>query len=86
MNRERYYHPLLASPHDNRFITPSIFEKYGSDEKPVVDEWMLCEKIGQSKCGDALKPHWESFVSLDDFKKIKGAGFNVVRIAVGYWV
>ncbi|KAF7452596.1 glucanbeta-glucosidase [Pyrenophora tritici-repentis] len=67
------------------FITPSIFEKYSSDEKPVHDEWTVCEKVGQSKCADALKPHWESFVSIDDFKKIKGAGFNVVRIPVGYW-
>lgn len=32
-----------------------------------------------------LKPHWENFVKLSDFQKIKNAGFNMVRIPVGYW-
>lgn len=32
-----------------------------------------------------LKPHWDTFVTLDDFWKIKNAGFNLVRIPVGYW-
>ncbi|KAH9864447.1 hypothetical protein J1614_010381 [Plenodomus biglobosus] len=67
-----------------RFITPSIFEKYSSPEWPVVDEWTLCEKLGQSNCAEALKPHWDNFVSINDFWKIKQAGFNVVRIPVGY--
>ncbi|KAF1831973.1 glycoside hydrolase [Decorospora gaudefroyi] len=67
------------------FITPSIFEKYSSADSPVHDEWTLCEKVGQANCADVLKPHWDSFVSLDDFWKIKDAGFNMVRIPVGYW-
>ena len=46
---------------------------------------MLCEKVGQSKCAEVLKPHWDTFVTLDDFWKIKNAGFNLVRIPVGYW-
>ncbi|KAF2830863.1 glycoside hydrolase [Ophiobolus disseminans] len=67
------------------FITPSIFESHSSPENPVVDEWTLCEKLGQQACADTLKPHWDNFVSLNDFWKIKNAGFNVVRIPVGYW-
>ncbi|KAH7384505.1 glucan 1,3-beta-glucosidase precursor [Pyrenochaeta sp. MPI-SDFR-AT-0127] len=67
------------------FITPSIFEKYSTPEWPVVDEWTLSEKLGKQGTLDALKPHWDSFVSLSDFWKIKNAGFNVVRIPVGYW-
>ncbi|CAO2655688.1 Nn.00g044910.m01.CDS01 [Neocucurbitaria sp. VM-36] len=67
------------------FITPSIFEKYSSPDSPVIDEWSLCEKIGQQSCADALRPHWGSFVSLNDFRKIKDAGFNIVRIPIGYW-
>jgi glucan 1,3-beta-glucosidase len=74
-----------ASPNCDRYITPSIFEKYSSAEWPVYDEWTLCEKLGQGSCADVLKPHWENFVSLDDFWKIKSAGFNIVRIPVGYW-
>lgn len=68
-----------------RFITPSIFWRYSSDDWPVEDEWTLCQKIGQSECKKALTAHWDSFVKLDDFEKIKKAGFNVVRIPVGYW-
>ncbi|EAT86439.2 hypothetical protein HBH56_030420 [Parastagonospora nodorum] len=67
------------------FITPSIFESHSSDNWPIVDEWGLCEKVGQQNCADVLKPHWDSFVTLDDFWKIKNAGFNMVRIPVGYW-
>jgi glucan 1,3-beta-glucosidase len=50
-----------------------------------VDEWSLCEKVGQQACADTLRPHWETFATLQDFWKIKNAGFNVVRIPVGYW-
>ncbi|KAI4944152.1 hypothetical protein J4E91_009007 [Alternaria rosae] len=67
------------------FITPSLFEKYDSEEWPVFDEWMLCERLGRSACADVLKSHWDNFVSLEDFWKIKNSGFNVVRIPVGYW-
>ncbi|CAN9082488.1 glycoside hydrolase [Alternaria alternata] len=67
------------------FITPSIFEQHSSADWPVHDEWTLCEKLGQSSCADVLKPHWDNFVSWDDFRKIKDAGFNIVRIPVGYW-
>lgn len=67
------------------FITPSIFEKYSTDDWWVVDEWSLCEKLGKEGCFKALKPHWDNFVKQKDFEKIKKAGFNTVRIPVGYW-
>jgi glucan 1,3-beta-glucosidase len=75
---------LLCADHCS-FITPSLFDKYNSPDHPVIDEWSLCDKVGQASCADALKSHWDNFVSLDDFWKIKNAGFNVVRIPVGYW-
>ncbi|KAF2690019.1 glycoside hydrolase family 5 protein [Lentithecium fluviatile CBS 122367] len=67
------------------FITPSIFEAHSTDDWPVIDEWTLCEKLGKEACFNTLKPHWDNFVKLEDFEKIKKAGFNVVRIPVGYW-
>jgi len=76
---------LLPAVDRHRFITPSIFESHSSDNWPIIDEWGLCEKVGQQSCADVLKPHWDSFVTLDDFWKIKNAGFNLVRIPVGYW-
>ena len=32
-----------------------------------------------------LKPHWDSFVGPGDFAAIAAAGFNLVRVPVGYW-
>jgi glucan 1,3-beta-glucosidase len=67
------------------FITPSIFTKYSTADFTVVDEWTLCQKLGKTGCLNVLKPHWDSFVKLADFQKIKNAGFNTVRIPIGYW-
>ena len=61
-----------------RWITPSIFQ---AQDGSVVDEWTLCQKV--KNAGDILKKHWDSWVTLDDFKRIKSAGFNTVRIPVG---
>ena len=67
------------------FITPSIFWEHSTDEWIISDEWNLCQKLGKDECFSVLKSHWESFVSIDDFKKIKDAGLNIVRIPVGFW-
>ncbi|KAJ4295283.1 glucan exo-1,3-beta-glucosidase [Kalmusia sp. IMI 367209] len=67
------------------FITPSIFWKYSSDDWVVGDEWSLCQKIGKGECYEALNSHWDSFLKLEDLQRIKNAGFNVVRIPIGYW-
>jgi aryl-phospho-beta-D-glucosidase BglC (GH1 family) len=32
-----------------------------------------------------LRQHWETWTRFEDFQKIASAGFNVVRIPVGYW-
>ncbi|PVI05088.1 glycoside hydrolase family 5 protein, partial [Periconia macrospinosa] len=69
----------------NRFISPSIFWKHSTDKVTISDEWTLCSHLGKGKCYDTLKSHWDSFVGLADFQKIQHAGFNVVRIPVGYW-
>ncbi|KAF2739727.1 glycoside hydrolase [Polyplosphaeria fusca] len=67
------------------FITPSIFERATGSGSQVVDEWTLCQKLGKTGCLNILKPHWDSFVKLSDLQRIKNAGFNAVRIPIGYW-
>lgn len=67
------------------YITPSIFERANTNRFQVVDEWTLCKKLGKAGCLEVLKSHWDSFVGLKDFQKIKDIGFNAVRIPVGYW-
>ncbi|KAL8973148.1 MAG: hypothetical protein Q9197_002472 [Variospora fuerteventurae] len=71
---------VLAASAAIAWITPSIFQALDGS---VVDEYTLCEKVGNAS--DILKQHWDSFVSLRDFQKIKNAGFNTVRIPIGYW-
>lgn len=34
---------------------------------------------------DILRQHWDTWATLDDFQKIASAGFNIIRIPIGYW-
>lgn len=61
------------------WITPSIFQ--AQKDATVVDEYTLGEKV--TDAADILKKHWDSWVTLEDFKKIQGYGFNTVRIPIG---
>ena len=64
----------------HRYITPSIFEPLPAS---VVDEYTLGQQV--SNAADILQSHWESWVTLGDFQRIAAAGFNSVRIPIGYW-
>jgi glucan 1,3-beta-glucosidase len=67
------------------WITPSIFERFPQPDG-IIDEYTLCDVLGSRTAHDqVLKPHWDSWVTLADFKKIKASGFNLVRIPVGHW-
>lgn len=67
------------------WITPSIFQAY-PDSRGIVDEFTLCHSLGAKTAhDDVLKPHWDSWITLRDMQKIAAAGFNVVRIPVGFW-
>lgn len=76
-----------ADSSNDRWITPSIFYAANKDRRPedIVDEYTLCEKLGKDAALSILRTHWDSWVTYEDFYKIKQAGFNVVRIPVGYW-
>ncbi|MCJ1421135.1 exo-1,3-beta-glucanase [Xylographa parallela] len=62
------------------WITPSIFQAQNGS---VVDEWTLSEMVPNA--ADILQQHWSTWATLADFQKIAAAGFNTVRIPVGYW-
>lgn len=51
----------------------------------IVDEYTLGQKLGYDGAYGVLKPHWDSWVQISDFQRIANAGFNVVRIPIGYW-
>ncbi|KAK5946304.1 hypothetical protein PMZ80_000446 [Knufia obscura] len=64
------------------FITPSMFNYPASDN--VVDEWTLCQKLG-SNCARTMENHYATFITKSDFKAIRDAGLDHVRIPYGYW-
>lgn len=66
------------------FITPSIFRNL-DQSLGIRDEYTLGEKLGSDAAYQILKPHWDTWVTLQDFQKIAAAGFNTVRIPIGYW-
>ena len=65
------------------WITPSLFENLDQSLE-IVDEYTLCERM-PIEAPTILKQHWETWTNFDDFQKIASAGFNVIRIPVGYW-
>jgi glucan 1,3-beta-glucosidase len=51
----------------------------------LCQEYTLTKKLGHDAALSILRKHWDRFTTFEDFNKIKQAGFNVVRIPVGYW-
>ena len=65
------------------FITPSFFSDYSSNDN-VVDEYTLTSKLG-SAATQVLEEHYATFITEQDFKEIKDAGLDHVRIPFSYW-
>ena len=66
------------------FITPSLFERYKSNEA-VVDEFTLSKTLGPSNAASTLEKHYSKYITEQDFKDIQAAGFDHVRIPFSYW-
>ncbi|KAH8649423.1 glycoside hydrolase superfamily [Tricladium varicosporioides] len=66
------------------WITPSIFTSV-DQSLGIVDEFTLTQKLGTTAAYNILKPHWDSWCTFADFQRIANAGFNTVRIPIGYW-
>jgi glucan 1,3-beta-glucosidase len=64
-----------------------LFDAYGSEqEKKLECEWDLLKVLRQKGKLHALDEHRESFVTKDDFERMKKMGLNAVRIPFGYWI
>lgn len=63
----------------------ALFERYG----PASCEWDLMvkmrETLGDEGARLALQAHRETFVTEEDFRRIRALGLNAVRIPFGYW-
>jgi glucan 1,3-beta-glucosidase len=68
------------------FITPSLFEAFGTDDSQVpVDEYHYTAALGEEEATQRLQEHWSTWITEDDFKNMADAGLNLVRIPIGYW-
>lgn len=65
------------------YITPSLFKTFGNNIP--VDEYHFTKQLGKDSALKTLEKHWLTWYTEDDFKAIKKAGFNHVRIPIGYW-
>ncbi len=63
-----------------KWMTPSLFE--GLQAK---DETSFCVELGD-RAEQALKKHWNTFITRDDFAWLAKIGINAVRIPVGHWI
>lgn len=66
------------------WITPSLFDGIDSS-LGAIDEYTLGQQLGADQALPILRQHWDTWCTWADFKKIKDAGFNSVRIPIGYW-
>ena len=62
----------LCSCPTQYFITPTLFEATGDSR--IVDEYTFCKYQNRTTATAALKNHWATFITEDDFKQIKDAG------------
>lgn len=65
------------------FITPSLFNY--DRRLGIVDEYTLCQYLGERRCAETLEKHYATFVTEDTFREIAEAGLDHVRIPFSYW-
>ncbi|KAG5647731.1 hypothetical protein DXG03_008454 [Asterophora parasitica] len=65
------------------WITPSLFDNTGDSR--IVDEYTFAQYQDRTRATNALRHHWETFITEADFRDIAAAGLNHVRIPIGYW-
>lgn len=75
---------LLTEP----FISPALYEKYGSNPVPPIDEWHLSIAMREDVAGGGIsqmEEHYKTFITERDFAEMAGAGLNYVRVPIAWW-
>lgn len=52
------------------WITPSLFDNTGNGA--IIDEWGFGQLQDRSVAQAALKKHWDTWITEDDFRQIAG--------------
>lgn len=42
--------------------------------------------LGQGEANAAFQNHWNTWITIDDIRKMQSYGLNTIRIPVGYWM
>ena len=63
-----------------KWITPSLFAGL-----QARDETSYCVELG-ANAEPALKNHWNTFITAEDFSWLAKTGINAIRIPVGHWL
>lgn len=66
-----------------RWMNEDWMVQTGGDD--AWDEWSFIENLGADAALTALQAHWDSWVSEAELDTMQSAGFNTIRIPVGYW-
>jgi aryl-phospho-beta-D-glucosidase BglC (GH1 family) len=65
------------------WMSSNTWKSMGCDD--TKSEWDCVVSLGQEKANAAFQNHWNTFITADDFDKMKSYGINTVRIPVGHW-
>ncbi|KAJ8106858.1 hypothetical protein OPT61_g9262 [Boeremia exigua] len=49
-------------------------------------EWDCVASLGQEQADAIFQKHWSTFITSNDFDKMRAYGLNTVRIPIGHWV
>ncbi|KAF8429655.1 glycoside hydrolase superfamily [Tirmania nivea] len=66
------------------FITPSYFKEWDA-RFGVVDEYTLATQLGPEQTRKTFEQHYSTFITEEDFRMMRDAGLDHVRIPYGYW-
>ena len=70
------------------WITPSVFKQFENTPRneTAIDEYSLNLRLGPVEAQRHLEEHWSTWVTEEDFKRIKEYGLTHVRIPFGWWI
>jgi len=66
------------------WMTPTLFRQNGV--AGGTGEWGFCQQLGQTRASQALKGHWDTWVTQSDLQKLAANGITHLRVPVGYWI
>jgi aryl-phospho-beta-D-glucosidase BglC (GH1 family) len=64
-------------------MTPSVFQCAAGKKYSEID---IAQGWGNTQSARfVLERHWDTFITMDDFKYLASIGINTVRLPIGFW-